>query len=479
MKIPFIQRKKDRYKATIYIISVIIILLLLLAGVFYGSWHYNNQDSIAELVPADSPIYLHLDYNNYKLNNDKTEKFFNLFFKQIDDYFLPNSQLKFSQSLKNYLDREIALVLDKDNNWFLISRIKNSANLTEIISNKQNFSLLKGKYLIITKNPSSLKLIKKVKAKPSLSFNNLPWQKNYDKNIIKLFFRPKIISENLNNNLARAFWNDYISKKQISYFYFSANDNFNFILSSDGIFDDAQELIKQQLPINTVLAIAEKNLLSSSQEINKQLKQLDPVSYWQLVNTWQDYEENYHFNFQEIEPLLNHPVQIIVTQEANEPKKFTLIINQLEETNTKALEKIIKNITARHFPKKTKKELPDGTKVTELISDPENLYFEEIKIQDKKIKLIKNDQPLWELAYIFTDDELLISNSLSDLKALIREKNALDLGQECQIISNIDIFVRPFKLLPTDKTKPYQSFLNSIIFDINKEDIKGCLFYSS
>jgi hypothetical protein len=455
----------------ITLISVAI--LALLAAAAYIFWPLGGQDTLVALAPRDSQLYLHLNYQPRRLANTPGEKLANLLLANIDDSLLKSSPLKFSGNLKDYLDREIALGLDQTGNQFLILKLKNYRELLPLLEGQHNLSLLSGGYLVVTTEPKTLENINNAKANPAASLRNqLTSTEAADQNFIQFLFQPSAIVNLFNEPAQKKLLANFLPQTNANHWFLSADQRLNFSLSNNGALD-ATPLLADRLPPETLFSIASNNLLNFFQNYFAAAEKSDPIFYRQMLARWQDYQTSYRFESKEIEPLLDHPAQLIVTTEENTPK-YLLLLQAGEGENLAILEMILKNIAARQFPAKVEFRLPDNTLGTELIGDPANFRLEEVVFQDQAIKIVKNHQPVWELVYTALGDQLIIGNSLTALERFLAADIDPATVALCPNQSAANLVVNPWLWLPQN-LQPYQAVGDKLIFSSSQDNkITGC-----
>ncbi|MFA5358626.1 MAG: hypothetical protein WC310_02250 [Patescibacteria group bacterium] len=458
---------RPRHLATILFLLAIIIIF---SGILFLAISRNrNGDNLAQFVPADAQIYIHLNYLPLEQSGTPAEKFFSIFFDDIDERMsgLPPFDISV---VKNHIDREIGLYLNKDDNWYFVIKILKPKEIKNIISGQKTIIFAGSRYLIAPLDTSA-PAPTIIKRQQSIVKNNR-WLSAYDRGLLKIFLRPEILQKNLSFPIFSSLLQNYLKNNDIKAFYISADKNFNFNIKSSIDFGKGANLITKKLPPSTTFSIAAENFLNFSRLFSVQLQKFSPKEFLDLFSTWQAYEQTFRFSFPEIEKYLDNQTQIIITKEDNK-LFYTFIIKNKDKNSLETVNRILQNILAHQYPEKVKRSLPDKSIYTELVANPKRFDAKTEIIGKYELKYL--EAPKLKIIFGQIDDVLILSTSLDATKQLINGEKNINLTSFCQKIANPQMFFNFQETMANNFLARYREVFSISAFKMTDYGISGCL----
>ena len=172
----------------------------------------------------------------------------------------------------------------------------------------------------------------------------------------------------------------------------------------------------------------------------------DLVSIWlatnqELVTAGQqlaaNFFQHYGFSFQsQLGPIFYQPAQLIIFASPSPVFgfDFALLLPAADQTSSESLEQFWRILLAQKLPRPVVKTLPDGSRVTELLVQPESFTWQPVTLTDNITARVLSEPRLdFSLAYIQTAGHLIISSSLDHLRSLMTDSgfSLIALEQRC------------------------------------------------
>ncbi|MBI5621462.1 hypothetical protein HY933_01170 [Candidatus Falkowbacteria bacterium] len=459
------------------IVALFVLLTLLIFGVvgaLYWHWNLTRRDTLTMLVPADAELYLHLDYMPSRLQGTAVEPLLTQILTAADQYFFTDSALSLPELLTTYSDREIGLLQDSGSRWLMIMKVKRAKELLPLLNGQKNFSLLSGQYLLVSPEPTAAALITAGREQSITTLGDtVPWAHRADQTPIKLYLRADRLTRLTDDTRSQQLIQAYVDQHNLRQLSLSLTPELYFSLSADQPLDRLTALLMTRLPRDTILSVALPDLQDSASRLITDWLQSDPATTEQSPTLWQNYEDSYRFSWTEIAPLLRRPAQLFIGR-ADARTVYALALRLEPQDDTKQLDTILTNIIARHFPTRVTATLPDGTPVTELLSQPENFRLDSRSINGRTLNIVANDTPVWELGYALDDQWLIIGNSINFLTELLKPENNLNLPSLCPAVGQPSLWLVPGQFLPATQLAPITGSNTAAILNTDNQTITGC-----
>jgi len=417
-----------------------VILLIIAVALFFYYQYYFKKDNLLKYVPKNA-VY----YSTFRLNNQiKEEPPIKNFLINLDSDL---NKLNFDNL--NYLvgyNLSLALLpnFSHDNlnfDYLIVADLNDEQPVDSFLNiiNKYNLKHHLFKNQVLEKNilivSNSQEIIEKVKKVASLQEPSLAQRANVLINLNKfkinysgkIFLDPEYLYNNLNkiNDLKLKLFLLSLKNDNLDQIYLGMKTKENKIIIESPNFtllnNNGQQLMNK-LPKDTVLSYSFNNGQAEFNDILELIKETDIVTFNSIQENLANWQKLYKFDWnQDILALFSQQTQLIIQPE----NKFIIAsnltnLNDQEEKISK-LENIIKEYLANLHPIEKEKTLPDYTKITQIVKDPSLIIFNNKEIQGKKYKYASYQNS--EIAYIFLDNNIILTNSSENLENLLVESN--------------------------------------------------------
>lgn len=460
------------YRPAIYLAAVIL-LLTLVCTFLYWDFYHKKQDTIARLLPANTQLYLHLDYPSYLTSGSRQSKLLEYLFNDFGAILPADGQLRITD-IKTNLDREIALVLTEQGQWLLIAKINDHKTLTEKLSGQAKMILINKKYLIVSPDAQTIKNLSQNKNQLTLA-DKLPWLKNYDSNFLKIYLQSRLAMNLAPSKQTKDLIQEYIKKNGLDRLYLSLDQNLNFFLQVNQNFAPGAKLLTSTLPANTLLTIATDNAWSFLEKTAAKLQTVSGKDWSRFLALNSPDQKNIDLNLSDLVSLLNRPLQLILTKGIKDEPDYLIVLPNITTTDQQKVEKIIQTLAAKQYPQKITRTLSDGTKVNELLSDPDLYRWTETKVGDKIIKTTGDQAGDWKIAYTVAGQNLIIATNHEDLAKLIREERNINLDQKCLLTPLANFYLTLDNWLNSGFLAKYKEIFTGLTANVNDNIAFGCL----
>jgi len=364
--------------------------------IIFFFFYLNPPDTLIQYVPSEADLYFHLNLNKNYLAGYQARNFLKRY--QLNNFseFVQKNFPKYTSLLKlvnkeniNKIN-ELAFFVDK-NNPVLIFRLKNSKENINI-KDQNVFSFTDGSVIFFTLDKNLLDNVSsKKKENFYLNIRRPILKKRFvNNNFLSLYLKPNIFQKLLNRN--------NLSKLDI---------NFGKIMDLNGrIYED-----------RIVLFTEVDNNLVSKKKIDKNLIKFIPNN----KNVFAI------FNFSGINKFLSPIIsENIVNKTLNNlllvSKKDYVFIFKLKHSNLDEIKKQIKINLSYVYPREVKRTLPDMTKITELVADPDYFKFKTFKRSDFEYLKTPDGK---EFFLAKKNKFVFLSNNASFLKDVFLADNSL------------------------------------------------------
>lgn len=413
------------------------ILLILLFCLFLYYDYYFKKDVFLKYTPQNTLFYASFNLNNKDLNNSPI---FNNFIREIEqDYNFITLPLENLNPYINY-NAALAVIPEQDNSLaYLIMYNLNDKKLDNYLSrldkNNWHYIILKNQVLernilVISNSQNVLATVKltALKEKPSLSqkISTVLDLKSFDHDCLgKIYINSKAVLVKLNQD----------SSNQLKFLSFVLKDNLNDDLYlglktiDQKIIIASKEINSEEENTNLGNDFASDNLailgLDQSQQVLTQvlnnLKQYDLAqfnSFNQNLNYWQ---KLYNFDWQnDLLPFLNGRTTLILKPD----NKVLVILKPIQAINAEQLDKlkqVIINYLATKNPVESEKIMPDFSKITQIIRQPNQYIFEKISV--KNVDLYDLNSAGQEICLAQMDNYIILANNKQILQEFVSQED--------------------------------------------------------
>jgi len=455
---------KRLYSFLLKFLGVIIIIAVVALFLYYQ--FYYKKDNLIKYVPENAVVYA-----TVKLDQQITEtEIFNNTWQQIkSDYNLPDIDFKFLNNLVSY-NSAFAIIPVNDNQFAYLGIFSLQPSLNGFEQQLEFLNSIGLKYyllknnvierniLIISDQEDIINQVKKISTQdqPSLADKislvyNLKKLNHGFKG--KLYLNTKFFTEQY---LAKADLNYQLVKSRIEqvelkdlFLGIKFNDQ-NMVISSPNFTQTMQESeLVSVLPHDFNYSLTTQNAKLELESALSNIKQILPDQGKILDQNLNYYQNLFKFNWEnDILELLNTKAQLIVNE-----KNYVLVLDKTQindfVANISQLQNIIKHYLAYKYPNEVVKQLPDGTYITQIVKNIDDLEFKTEKINSQEFKFV-NKKDL-EFAIYQQNELFYLTNSKDLLKNIINQENVIDLNQESSCFQE-------------NKT----NFSQNIIFSVNK-----------
>ena len=393
---------------------------------------YSRQDTINSFIPRSASYYLHVDVSNYEKNQDKN----NLVNEMM-------AELNFGPALSNKIllniDQEVALTYvpeDGSLKKYLFIRTLQIHEVTNLLDIAQKpYKKISSRLLVVGENKITLEF-KSAKNQLFTKLNQIQFAGD-------MFYWGFIKKELFQNSLAR---NNPGLKE-----YISETSERDEIL----IFTSQLEKGRLKFRLGKIEEVQDDTLLESLnngsqiQDLKPLIAKLDPATSLSIViddlSSLKDYMSPEYFDMITVSWLERFRVEadILINYQNNKSqlniinkdnKKYFLLALQADQEkghqDAGNIEQALKNIIALTFLKEEAIILPDKTRAIELIAPLKKVTREEEIFNQYKIVIFKLPEELFQLAYAFAADQLLIGNSSKTISnSLVPNEGQLDFNE--------------------------------------------------
>ncbi|MFA6381976.1 MAG: hypothetical protein WCX08_01760 [Candidatus Buchananbacteria bacterium] len=404
-----------------------------------------TADKLISLAPVDSILYLQAGNSFFGQKNQISDlPIVGLAsILQGNDNFV---RLDFKNDLLNNSNQAALIVLADYNSdlsaakkldYIFLFDFKNESLIKSVLPKLKDYLVIDKNVLAIATDKLALAKIQAVKDKKTFSLLNRIDQSKVKPGLLNLY----LDSANLKfylateptvlNTIFTRFVNQdiYLALK-------SENDLWRFKMSSEILYSlkaSRQKYLVEYLPKDFSLFVSGINLFDAFQQWGK--ADSNVVAYFKQLG--ESVKNIYHLNFNELaEELLNQPADLVILKNKNSflGQDFILILSPPADSQISGLQNLVKIMLAQKRPKSSSYKLPDGSKVIELMADPEVWQWQKENLNDAPaINYLREPALNFEIGYAAFSDKIIISNSMEALKSFMANQdiNLKDLTSRC------------------------------------------------
>lgn len=471
--------EKKKSKPWVALAGVFVILIiLLLAGGLYFWWQYNISDYLIKLAPVDSVLYIQARDSFWPWQNTKISDLpFNNFYQWAEETIF--SDLDFQKDLlANSSQAALVAMLREDNNldWAFIFKLRNTRSINLVLEKLPNHQMLAKNILVVATSQPALEKIKEVATGSIFSLATQIDSKKKEKELMNLYLSAKNLKTYLNQN------QDWLNKifsqliKADIYLSLAKKDSqWQFKIKSDSFdsFSVAEPLV-EYLPADFSIFISSINL----KEIFEEWGEADYNIAESFEQTAESLKIIYELDLKNsVVTFLDQGADLVIFKQSEDKIlgfDYILLLPQVEEEQINNLRDLVKVVLAQKLPKQVDHVLPDGSKVVELLAQPEVWQWEEESLgENLEVNYLNEPALNFEISYLIKDKKIIISSSKQLLSDFILNQifGLKDLASACEkevsknryLIFNSSLF--PGLYLP----------LGMILVKEDQKGIKGCI----
>ena len=443
-------------RVIIPVISGIAVLILIIVIIFAKKTPTKQYDTLAQLVPDSSSLYIHWNKNltPATLINKSWDK-------EILNYVWPEDlrpkNLSLNKDFSSLINSEVATVILTPNKEGLaliwLARVDDKKTFQDYLDSNEvpkrsdvktpgtHYLWLDDNVIVLSNNVESLNLIEQTK----------------DNSLLKQIPASQINSPALFSLTTHGDWlASYYSNSQNPVQKLIAQEisNSKLITLSAQAFDDAglkisgsiarpgQEAETNQsvswswIPPDAIL-YAQGHWLRSLITLFEQNKDSSLNNLKTSLSSWYDIDWD-----KQLAPIFSQSWSTIAFPRTDKATAWPWIATakdeQINSDSQNLIVNLAKNYFARNYAKEVEKKLPDGSKATELVADPEQVKWTDVDWPENlaKISLLKQGSEEFVWGNI-AEKYLILANSLTNSKLLLEANqnkqgtNLDDLRKNC------------------------------------------------
>ncbi|MCX6745791.1 MAG: hypothetical protein NTX00_02105 [Candidatus Parcubacteria bacterium] len=429
------------------ILGAILFIILICLFLYYN--YYFKKDVFLKYTPKNALVYVSLNLNNKGL---KDNLIFNKFVNEIEENYnfiaLPWDNLNL---FINY-NAALAVIPEQDNSlsyliMFNLDSKKIDNYLNQLGKNNWHYLILKNQVLernilAISNSQKVLETVKltSLKESPALAqkVSTVLMLKSFNHDSFgKIYINSKAVLTRLNQ----------VPSDQLKFLSFVLKDS----LSNDlylGLKTIDQKILITSKEINTE---EEKTVLSAdiptdylaflsfgrgqqyiSQVLNN-LKQYDLNEFNSLNQNLGYWQKLYNFDWQkDLAPFINGQTTLIMKAD----NRLLAILKPSQAMNQQQIEKlqeVIKGYLATANPVENEKIMPDYSKITQIVRQPNQYNFEKIRVNNIDLDYLNKDGR--EIVLAQKDNFVFLANNMQIMQDVLNKEN---LEKELKYFNNSD-----------------------------------------
>jgi hypothetical protein len=375
----------------------------------------DNQDRLVSFAPVDSILYLTVFDGSWPKTGLMNDLPLDNFLLQIQNQNFSGLEIK-----KDLLAqaKRAAFVLvpkaDQQLGWLMLFEFKKSKLDLPALVKIKNYSWLDQNKLAIATDPEILTTTKEVGAGKTFSLFSQINSSYLKSSPLNLF----INVDNLKNYLAMSqisLNKDIIQLLKADWYLSLEKKNGQWQFVINGSFDHPEEInsaLISLLPADFSFFLSQVSLKDflSSYLGQGSLDWPAKLLFWEKI---------YNFDSKKAVSLLDQPASLITSQSS-----YIFFLNDYSSEQLASFKELIKVFLAQQSPTAIVHNLPDGTKVAELVADDNARQWQTESLgQDLNLEFIKEPKLNFELALLPLGHRLVISNSAAELKGYLKDQS--------------------------------------------------------